>query len=403
VWVTDDDKLTASRGSGTEVLAQLPTNGVSGTYNAYVNAKHGGHRVEINGYAMAYSAATRTWSHVTTSDPNTLDAGMFSAINGTAHDGDSYVFSNVSFDAGTSERVVEVVRYDATWTETSVTTLRIPLQIAPQTCVTRVIATGACTLTVPVGAFTDAAYWSPYPMFTGAGQDVLLAIDRLDGLITVGSWQPAGDGVHETRPASAALLKTTRTDVYRIPLYSSVPANLVNNPTWSISGRDIYWIAGSEDDREFGVGSFVFDELTNAAIDCKNEYRSNSGDTTRTFGTLLSQPATGVSPAGNSCWGDEKNMISPDRLAPFSGLRFSPNVVPGSTPTLAGSGTGGSLGTRLPRSRIRHGARPSIAHPPQLPGASSPRYTLPDGVWQVGLGGRLQLTAYGKKRYHVTD
>jgi hypothetical protein len=378
VWVSDDDKLTVSRGSGTEVIATLPANGMNGTYNAYVNAKHGGRRVEVNGYAVEYDPNTRSWSHVTTSDYADLDGGMFSAINGTSHDGDAYTWSSVGFDASTNSRVV-AVKYQAPDGSTrTVTTLTIPLTAAPQVCVVQTISTGQCTQYAPAGSFTDAAYMDPYPMFTGSSQAVLLAIDRLDGTATVGDWVVDGDTRTRTSTSS---VQVARTDVYRIPLSGTVPSDLVDHPAWSLPGRDVYWIAGSEDDREFGVGSFVYTNPTTAPADCRNEYRSNSGDATRTFGTFLSQPGTGAGPTGGNCWGDEKASIAPNKLVPTVRLVPAPALMPAQHAS-ASNGRRRLASQAPPREQV------------QLHG-----YRFPNGMWEIGPSGRLQLTELGRQRH----
>lgn len=390
VWVSDDDKLTVSRGSGSEVIATLPANGVNGTYNAYVNAKHGGRRVEVNGYAVEYDPNTRSWSHVTTSDYTDLDNGMFSAINGTSHDGDAFAWSDVSFNASTNSRMVAVKYQAPDRSIRTITTLAIPLTAAPQVCVTQTISTGQCTQYAPAGSFTDAAYMDPSPVFTGSGQAVLLAIDRLDGTIAVGDWVTDGDT--KTRTAGGASVQVARTDVYRIPLSGTVPSDLLDHPAWSLSGRDVYWIAGSEDDREFGVGSFVYTNPTTAPFDCKNEYRSNSGDATRTFGTFLSQPGTGAGPTGGDCWGDEKAAIAPNRLVPTVRLVPAPALTP-VQPTQSASSRG-SLWASAGNTPKRIVSQAPPRAPVQLHG-----YRFPDGLWEVGPNGRVQLTELGHQRH----
>lgn len=403
VWVSDDDKLTVSRGSGTEIIATLPPNGVNGTYNAYVNAKHGGRRIEVNGYAVEYSSTTRSWPHVTTSDYANLDNGMYSSVNGTAHDGDAYAWSDISYDPATKSRVVAMSYQAPDGNTRPIATLKIPLTSAPQVCVTQTISTGQCTQYAPEGSFTDAAYVAPYPAFTGDGEAVLLPIDRLQGTATVGEWVLQPDNDTEKR-TSRATVQVVRTDVYRIPISGPIPADLVDRPVWSLSGRDIYWIAGSEDDREFGAGSFVYTDLTSTPPDCKNEYRSNTADASRSFGTFLSQPGTGTGPSGENCWGDEKAAIAADRLLPAARLTPSLGRIAGrgvrGVPSATAAPSGSPLASLLRLSTGRRRMPPALAAQIARRQVRASRgYQFPDGLWEIGPGGRLQLTPLGVQRY----
>jgi hypothetical protein len=363
VWI-EDRTVVSERGNTIEVLATLDPS----WYGAYLNVKHGGHRFEVDyGHAFVFSGTAGTWDHIEDGgDGSTLDGAMFSSYNGSSHDGDVWVGGYTSNDPVAHEKAIVLTVYDSAGSH-ELTTLHFPYSVPGSQCGRKVgqeivinedetgfhgytITDGIymCEDSTAVGSWSEVAVIGSYPFMSPDGENLLIPVDTWANNATAGNTFVRCDSTDvrdtndlwlETCLTSTITRQLVKTDVYEIPLHGTLPTNIEGHPKWTIPNRGIYWMALSEDNKEFGAGFETISTTVNggtgtdigfsgsqAGMNCTNEYRSSFGDTLA-FGTLL-RGTSSYGPNGvNSCWVDAGSGISPTILV-SDGFSVRPAALP---------------------------------------------------------------------------
>jgi len=421
VWI-ENRQVVAQRGTQTEVLAQLDPS----WYGAYLNLKHGGHRFEVDyGNAFVFNGTTRAWDYVEDGgDPSTLDGAMFSSYNGSSHDGDVWVGGYTSNNSSTHEKSVVLTVYEGT-SNRELTTLHFPYTVPGSQCGRKVgqeivinedetgfhgytITDGIymCEDSTAVGSWTEVAVNGSYPFISPDGENLLIPVDTWANSASAGNTFVRCDstGVQDTNGLwlSTCLTSTitrqlVKTDVYEIPLHGTLPTNIEQNPKWTIANRGIYWMALSEDNKEFGAG---FETLSTSVftgtgtnlgfgsskspMDCTNEYRSSYRDTIA-FGTLLRWTSSYGPNGVNDCWVDAGSGISPTILV---GNGFSTNGAD-AIPMRARPSAGRSSAVR--RFGITRQASSNVQNSRRVLLPYSAAYKVPGTLWSIDAKGKAHL------------
>lgn len=251
---------------------------------------------------------------------------------------------------------------------------------------------------VPTGNWQATAGQNNYPSINAKGDRLWIPIDYWTGSESdAGVFSPCLETPYDDHgnPLELCLEATitrnlVKTDILQIPLQGSIPSNIETTPVWTIANRGIYWLASSEDDKEFAGGYLTMSSVAYlntttqpyAPFNCTNEYRASFADT-RTFGTLIGNAvASGAPSDAFSCWVDGGSSISPNVMV-GGGLQAQSPRVTGVPPRLSVT-----RGMTSSRKASRNRSRPAIGRS-RMALPFSRAYDFPGGLWSLDSHGKL--------------
>jgi len=232
--------------AGTQLVAQRDTNAAPqvlanlGERAAFVNAHHGGRRVDVwndNFVQRSFVFGQGTWTE-SANPPASPDGGAWNSLWSLSHDGDSAVTLQMT---GANGSRFEVLRGPTRGASTHLADITVPLTASgSMTCLWVGGASGACGDSAFTG-YSESAFWNA-AAYSPLGDRVIVTITKeshqstsISGFSTC-PWALGGEQPDQCRTIDY-LDQTVGTTFYTVDLHSGTQSALATAPVEAWWGR----------------------------------------------------------------------------------------------------------------------------------------------------------------------